>query len=62
MKRRLYIILTAVPEVLGCAVIGAWRGATDGARNVLDAWDMNDRRVCTVCGNLHTPKEQCDLR
>jgi hypothetical protein len=38
MKRRLYIIVTAPLEVIGCALWGAARGLRDGVLNVRDAW------------------------
>jgi hypothetical protein len=36
--RRIYIVLTAPVEVLGCAIVGAWRYGRDGWFNVIDAW------------------------
>jgi hypothetical protein len=38
MRRKLYVILTAPFEVLGCSIVFAWRGAKHGAENVRDAW------------------------
>lgn len=38
MGKIIWISLVAPAEVLGCAFVGAWRGAVEGARNVRDAW------------------------
>jgi hypothetical protein len=38
MRSKLWIIVTAPIEVIGCAIINAWRGAKVGAENVRHAW------------------------
>lgn len=44
MRRRLYIVVTAPLEVIGCAIVGCYRGAIDGVENVIHAWrSRNDR-------------------